>query len=118
MEFPEPQRIGAIGAYHAGLWECSLADNSLIWSGGVYDLFGLERGAPITRQDALAHYTEDSRVKLERLRAYAIRHELGFTIDVDIHAGAVGQRRCIRVIAAPDYDGGVPVCLRGFKLIV
>ena len=34
-----------------GLWECDLSDNSLTWSAGVFDIFGLPRGANICRND-------------------------------------------------------------------
>jgi hypothetical protein len=112
-----PQQIGALATHHAGLWECNLADSSLIWSGGVYDLFGLERRGRITRDQALAHYSEDSRAKLERLRAHAIRHGFGFTIDVEIQSAAVGQFRRVRIVGVPMYDGTVPVRLHGLKLI-
>jgi len=114
----EPPQVGGIGFHHAGLWECDLADNSLVWSGGVYDLFGLERLRPITRQQALAHYSEDSRAKLERLRGHAIRNKVGFTIDVEIRAAAVGRTRHVRIIGAPVYDNGKPVRVHGLKLIV
>lgn len=30
-----------------GAWECHLADDSLSWTDGVYDLFGLPRGSAI-----------------------------------------------------------------------
>ena len=113
----DPQQIGELGTHHAGLWECDLADSSLIWSGGVYDLFGLERGGRITRDKALAHYSEYSRAKLERLRTHAIRHGVGFTIDVEIRSAAIGQLRRVRIIGAPVYDGAVPVRLHGLKLI-
>lgn len=116
VEAIEPLEIGALGAQHAGLWECDLSNGSLIWSGGVYDIFGLERGAIVQRDQALAHYSEDSRAKLERLRAYAIRQKLGFTLDVEIRAAAVGQSRRLRVIGAPVYDNGIAVRLHGLKV--
>lgn len=112
----EPGEIGAVGLHHAGLWECDLADDSLIWSGGIYDLFGLQRGGPITRIKALAHYSADSLVKLERLRSHAIRNRRGFTLDVEIYAASVGKSRRIRIIAAPVYEDGVPVRLHGLKI--
>ena len=113
-----PTAIGALGTHHAGLWECDLSDDSLIWSGGVYDMFGLERVTCVTRVQALAHYTEDSRAKLERLRAHAIRHELGFTIDVEIRAAAVGDVRHVRLIGAPVFEGCTAVRLHGVKLLL
>jgi hypothetical protein len=114
----DPAQIGAVGLQHAGLWECELATNSLIWSGGVYDIFGLERGRLVTRDEALGHYSEDSRAKLERLRAHAISTKLGFTIDVEIRAAAVGGVRHLRVIGAPVCEDDVPVRLHGLKLIL
>ena len=114
----EPACAGALGVHHAGLWECSLPDEALIWSGGVYDLFGLARGVPITRGCAVSHYCEDSRVKLERLRTHAIKERRGFTLDAEIHARAVGERRRIRIVAAPVCAGDTVVRLVGIKLLI
>ena len=114
----EPPKVGALGLHHAGIWECDLADESLIWSGGVYDIFGLERGSPIGREQALAHYCEHSRAKLERLRAHAIRHRRGFTLDIEVRAAAVGEVRTVRLITAPVCEGNRVVRLHGLKLIV
>jgi len=84
-----------------GLWHCDLADNTLKWTAGVYDLFGLERDSAVTRDQTVSLYAPDSREAMERLRAYAIRHKRGFTLDVDIHQ-ADGMGQCaMRLIAAP-----------------
>lgn len=114
----EPKNIGALGLQHAGLFECNLANNSLIWSGGVYDIFGMPRGSIVSRTEALSLYSEDSRAKLERLRAHAIRHKRGFTIDIDIRAAAVGELRTVRLIAAPLCEGDKVTCLHGVKVII
>jgi hypothetical protein len=112
-----PSRVGELGIHHAGLWECDLADQSLVWSGGVYDIFGLERGAAVTRPQALACYSDDSRVRLEHLRSHAILHRCGFTIDVEIRAAAVGELRCCRLIgAAVCDDAGRATRIRGLQL--
>jgi PAS domain-containing protein len=113
-----PDAIGALGLHHAGLWECDLSNEALIWSGGVYDMFGLERASRISREQAIAHFHSDSLAKLERLRAHAIRHKRGFTLDVEIYAAAVGERRAMRVIAAPVCEGQRVVRLHGLKLII
>lgn len=113
-----PMEVGGLGPHHAGLWECDLSNNSLIWSGGVFDIFGLERGVSVTRDLALALYTEDSRAKLERLRTHAIRNRLGFTLDIEIRAAAVGQTRKLRLIGAPVCVEEVAVRLHGLKLIL
>lgn len=111
-----PARIGELAPHHAGLFECDLADNSLIWSGGVYDLFGLERGSAISRDQILIHYCEDSRAKMERLRAHALRHLTGFTLDIELRLRAVAERRHVRLIAAPIAADGKAVRLHGVKL--
>ena len=110
-----PAVIGAADPQDAGVWECDLSDDSLIWSGGVYDIFGLPRGVKVSRDEAVALYCEESRSAMERLRAHAIRHRRGFTIDVQIRP-AVGENRWMRLIAAPICDGDQAVRLHGLKL--
>lgn len=113
----EPQNVGNLGLQHAGLWECDLANQALIWSGGVYDIFGLPRGSIVSRPEALSLYSEDSRAKLERLRTYAIRHRRGFTLDIEVRAAAVAEVRHVRLIAAPVCEGDTVTRLHGVKLI-
>ena len=113
----EPARVGELGLHHAGLWECDLSDNRLIWSGGVYDIFGLPRGSQIKRNEAVALYCEPSRAAMERLRAHAIKHRRGFTLDVEINP-VTGGRRWMRLIGAPVCEGGKAVRLHGLKLII
>jgi PAS domain-containing protein len=112
-----PGEVGGLGVHHAGCWECDLTDNSLIWSGGVYDIFGLPRGTEISRDEAVSFYCEESRAAMERLRSYAIAHKRGFTLDVEIRP-AVGGRRRVRLIAAPVCEGDQAVRLHGLKLII
>ena len=112
-----PVDVGALNWQHVGCWECDLSDNSLTWSGGVYDIFGLPRDANISREECVTYYSEESRVKMERLRAYSIKHRRGFTLDVDIRA-AVGEKRCMRLIAAPICSDDRVVRLHGLKLII
>ena len=101
-----------------GLWRCDLADNRLSWSAGVYDLFGLERGEPVERCRAAALYTPDSRDPMERLRAYAISHKRGFTLDVDIDR-ADGGRCAMRLVAAPVLGAqGEVIALHGAKQLL
>jgi PAS domain-containing protein len=113
----QPAEVGALDVHHAGLWECDLADNSLIWSGGVYDIFGLPRGAPVSRDEAVALYLEESRATMERLRAHAIKHRRGFTVDVEIRA-AIGEIRRMRLIGAPVCEGDRVTRLQGLKLVL
>lgn len=102
-----------------GLWHCTLEDNSLRWTVGVYDLFGLERGSAISRALSVALYDPVSREPMERMRAYAIRHRRGFTLDVDINR-ADGMTRCaMRLIAAPVVNKrGEVIALHGVKQLL
>lgn len=111
----QPRCIGDLGLHHAGCWECDLRDDSLIWSGGVYDIFGLPRWEKVRREEVVALYCEESRAIMERLRAYAIKHNRGFTVDVEIKP-VVGKRRWMRLIAAPERVDGRAVRLHGLKL--
>lgn len=109
---------GPAGGARPGLWECDLTDNNrLNWSGEVYDIFGIPRGAAVSRDEAVALYGEGSRAAMEKLRAYAIRHRRGFTLDVEIRP-AQAPRRWMRLIAAPVCAGERIVKLYGLKFLV
>jgi PAS domain-containing protein len=104
----------ALAAQGIGLWDCELADSQLSWTTGVYDLFGLPRGAALSRPETVALYEEFSRARMERLRAYAIRHRRGFTLDAELRP-ASGGPRWMRLIAAPVCEGARVVRLHGIK---
>ncbi len=97
-----------------GHWSCELADQQLRWSAPVFDLFGLPRNATTTRDETIALYAERSRAAMERLRAYAIRHRRGFTLDVELRP-ATGGPRWMRLTAAPVCVGHRVVRLHGSK---
>lgn len=85
-------------------WRCDVATGRLTWSPGVFDLFGLPRNHLPTREAALPRYAEESRVAMDRLRAHALRHRRGFTIDARLRLS--GGDRWMRLTAAPrDEDG-------------
>lgn len=105
------------GRPRPGQWECDLSENSLSWSDEVYDIFGIPRGAAVTRDEAVALYGEESRAAMEKLRAYAIKHRRGFTLDVEIRP-ALATPRWMRLIAAPVCAGDRIVRLQGLKFIV
>lgn len=100
-----------------GLWECDLADNALSWSAEVYDIFGLPRDAFACRDESVRLYCEGSRAAMERLRAYAIKHQRGFTLDAQVQP-ALGQPRWMRLMAAPVCEGDRVVRLHGLKQII
>src|SRR3546814_15246237 len=80
---------GALAERGLGLWHCDLGDDSLNWTDGVYDIFGLERGTAVPRPLAVSLSAPDSCAAMERLRAYALRHRRGFT---RCEGGRVGKK--------------------------
>jgi PAS domain-containing protein len=103
-----------LAAHGIGRWECDLRDESLIWTDSVFDLFALPRTARPSRAETVALYREESRAAMERLRAHAIRHRRGFTLDTQIRT-ARGDSRWMRLLAAPVCADGRVVRLQGLK---
>jgi diguanylate cyclase (GGDEF)-like protein len=97
-----------------GWWECMLPSQKLTWSNGVYDLYEVPRGTPLTRDMTLHYYTDDSRHAMETARAHAIAHDHEFKLDAEIIT-AKGNRRWMRLTGNVDYKDGVPVRIFGMK---
>ncbi|MEG3179876.1 PAS domain-containing protein [Sphingomonas sp. LT1P40] len=98
-------------------WQCDLTDNSLTWSEGVYDLFGLPRDAPPDRALTVGMYLPESRAELERLRSAAIAELGSFTFEAQIQR-ADGEIRWMRITADVVCENGVARYLYGTKIDV
>jgi diguanylate cyclase (GGDEF)-like protein len=105
-------RAAALAAI--GAWSCDLADDTLSWTAGTYDLFGLPPHGKVDRREIVAMYAEESREAMERLRAEAIAHRRPFTLDAQI-IRADGAQRWMRLTADVACDGNRPVQLYGLK---
>ena len=101
-------------AAQIGVWECELSDNSLRWSDVVYDIFELPRGSSLDRDTTLDHYPEETRRKLNEIRAKAISERSGFCLDAEINTTR-GRRRWIRITASVECANGKPVRIFGMK---
>jgi PAS domain S-box-containing protein len=98
-----------------GLWSCDLAkDNALVWSPQVYKLFGLGQDERLTRAAAVSCYVPRSRVAMEALRAYAIHHRRGFTLDAMLRRHD-GETCWMRLSTMPVVADGKVVRLCGTK---
>ncbi|MGO4282888.1 diguanylate cyclase domain-containing protein [Bosea sp. TAB14] len=97
-----------------GAWECNLANVSLSWTDGVYDLFGLQRGSTIQRSSILDLYEESSRTEMDRLRSKAIRTGEAFSLDCRIRT-ASNEKRWMRLIVGVGYQHGRPFRIFGSK---
>lgn len=101
-------------AARIGVWECDLSDQSLVWTDGVYDIFEIPRGSPITREMTLMCYPEASRRELTAVRSKAIEDRTGFTLDTEI-VTMKGNHRWMRITATIESENGVAVRIFGMK---
>lgn len=106
------ERTSAVG--HIGVWECDLATERLTWTNGVYDIFELPRGAPVTREVVLGLYERDSRLRMERLRRRAIEACSSCSLDVRIRT-TTGLRRWVRLTIDVEAENGRAVRIFGLK---
>ncbi|MDR4307513.1 diguanylate cyclase [Chelatococcus sambhunathii] len=104
----------SLAAAGAGLWECRLQDERLDWSAGVYDLFGLPKGARLRRGDMLDSYLPGSLALLEKVRSEALRRGGGFRLEAEIETRH-GHRRWIRVSGVVERAANAPIRLYGLK---
>ena len=97
-----------------GIWSCSLPDETLTWSDGIYDLFELPRGSEINRARTLAMYTPESAAQMNALRSQAIATLGDFNFDAEITT-TTGKRRWMRITATVDGLDGRPRRIFGMK---
>lgn len=95
-------------------WECDLSDESLRWTPGVFEIFGLSPDTPVRRDDVVAMYTAQSRAELDRLRSDAIANCASFTFDAEI-VRPTGETRWMRVTADVEVRDGRVTHLYGLK---
>jgi diguanylate cyclase (GGDEF)-like protein len=101
-------------AARIGVWECNLADESLVWTDVVYDIFDLPRGAALDRGEILRCYPEESARQLHKWRSKALAERSGFSLDTEI-VTVRGNRRWIRITATVECVDGVAVRIFGMK---
>lgn len=104
----------ASAAAQMGTWQCELPSERLTWSGGTYDLFGLQQNCGLVRGTILKSYTEDSLARLQKARSEAIRAGDGFKLDAEIRSPEFGTR-WIRISATVERRNGEPIRLFGIK---
>jgi PAS domain-containing protein len=98
----------------APTFHCDLSTDLLTWAPPVFALFGVAAGAEPSREVTLGMYDDHSRSAVERLRAHAIRHRRGFTIDAEIRP-LDQARRWIRITAMPAIENGRVTAIEGWK---
>ncbi len=114
FETAEGGALDALATPEIGIWACDLATETLSWSPAVHALFGLPQNERVTRPFAVSRYVKHSRMAMEIMRAYAIEHRRGFTLDAMI-VRADGDKRWMRLCGMPVVAGGKVVRLTGTK---
>jgi diguanylate cyclase (GGDEF)-like protein/PAS domain S-box-containing protein len=99
---------------HIGIWVCTLPDQRLTWTDGVYDLFELPRGSALDRDATVELYVPESRERMQALRARAIAEHTDFSLDAEIIT-AKGNRRWMRLTGAVECENGVARRIFGMK---
>jgi diguanylate cyclase (GGDEF)-like protein len=97
-----------------GIWSCTLPDERLSWTDGVYDLFELPRGSSIDRNTTMGMYAPESARKMQALRAEAIATCGDFNFDAQIIT-AKGNARWMRITATVDGVDGAARRIFGMK---
>lgn len=97
-----------------GAWSCDLESERLVWTGGVFDIFGLSSEQSLERPAIVEVYGEQSRELLERRRSHAIETCTGFSLDANIFRPD-GTERWIRITAATRSSHGRARILYGMK---
>lgn len=110
---PENDPLGSLLPLPAA-WRCDLSDDSLRWAPGVFEIFGIDRGAAVERPDIVELYSEESRAELEMLRSDAIAHCRSFLFEARIRR-VDGVWRWMRVTADVEIRGGRATHLYGTK---
>lgn len=95
-------------------WRCDLADETLHWEPGVFELFGIPPGTRVARPEVLELYSEESREELERVRNAAIARCGNFMLDARI-CRVDGVVRWIRIIGEVVSSRGRATHLQGSK---
>ncbi len=88
-----------------GIWTCTLPEEELSWTAGVYDIFEIPQGTPLTRALTLQLYKPESAHQMQTLRTEAIANLGDFSFDAEI-VTLKGKERWMRITATVDgFDG-------------
>jgi diguanylate cyclase (GGDEF)-like protein len=102
----------ALNLARIGAWACELETERLIWTPGVYDIFGYPMGNPLRRASIVDLYIDESRRNMELARAEVIRSGRAVTLDAEIRTWR-GERRWMRL--SINTEGRRPVRIFGSK---
>ena len=104
----------ALGRARIGAWECNLETERLIWTAGVYGLFGYPMDSALRRANVVDLYMPESRRNMEIARAEVIRSGRAVSLDAEIRTWD-GEKRWMRLTINAVRENGRPVRIFGCK---
>ena len=97
-----------------GIWTCTLPEEEITWTAGVYDIFEIPHGTPLTRALTLQLYKPESAREMQALRREAIATLGDFSFDAEI-VTLKGEERWMRITATVDGADGHARLIFGMK---
>lgn len=95
-----------------GWWRLELADETLVWSDGIYRIYDIDPGTRPQLATALDYFPEHARATVAA--ALASTMETGTPVDIEVDfVSAKGVRRRVRSMGELELSGGQPVAIVG-----
>ncbi|MBS7540301.1 putative bifunctional diguanylate cyclase/phosphodiesterase [Ancylobacter lacus] len=96
----QTERLARVGG-----WEMDLSTDRITWSDGVYRIYGLAPGTPLTHELVLSHFPKDARLQLEERLQVAT--ETGAAFEMALPFITVrGENRIVRVACNVEAERG------------
>lgn len=106
-QFRQAERLTSIGC-----WRLDLASEKVVWSEGIYDIYGIPFGGTQNLDDALAYYEPEDRIRLEAALDSAIRTGKPFDLELDLVPSSSSLKR-VRIVGEPELEDGRVTALIG-----
>lgn len=106
-QFRQAERLTSIGC-----WRLDIATEKVVWSEGIYDIYGVPFGGTQNLDDALAYYEPEDRTRLEVALESAMRTGKPFDLELDLAPSSSSLKR-VRAVGEPELEDGRITALIG-----
>ncbi|WP_294301807.1 GGDEF domain-containing protein [uncultured Sphingomonas sp.] len=105
--FRQAERLAEIG-----WWRLELADETLVWSDGIYRIYDIDPETPPELANAMDYFPENARATVAGALATTMETGAPFDIEIDF-VSAKGVRRRVRSMGELELSAGRPVAVVG-----
>lgn len=95
-----------------GWWRLELADETLVWSDGIYRIYDVDPATPPELANAMNYFPEHARATVAGALATTMETGAPFDIEIDF-VSAKGVRRRVRSMGELELGAGRPVAVVG-----